>query len=68
MKERGADIVAVAGPDGIDARRYHFPGNRPMVRDRTAKTALQMLRYRLLGETFESPLFTAQGGSDATGG
>jgi nicotinamide-nucleotide amidase len=67
-KPVGTVWVAVAGPDGIDARRYHFPGNRPMVRDRTAKTALQMLRYRLLGETFESPLFTAQGGSDATGG
>ncbi|MDG2031770.1 MAG: CinA family nicotinamide mononucleotide deamidase-related protein [Phycisphaerales bacterium] len=36
------------------ARRFVFPGDRTWVRDRTVKSALQMLRLHILG--FESPL------------
>ncbi|MFT3787716.1 MAG: competence/damage-inducible protein A [Tepidisphaeraceae bacterium] len=32
------------------ARRFNFPGDREMVRDRAAKMALTMLRYHLLGK------------------
>ena len=40
--------------DGYDtdtlARTFLFPGDREMIRDRSAKMALTMLRYRLLGK------------------
>ena len=32
----------------VTARRFFFPGDRTMVRDRSAKSALQMLRFALL--------------------
>jgi nicotinamide-nucleotide amidase len=32
------------------ARTFNLPGDRAMIRDRAAKTALAMLRFRLLGE------------------
>jgi nicotinamide-nucleotide amidase len=32
------------------ARRFNFPGDREMVRDRSAKMALTILRYHLLGK------------------
>ncbi|MGF1633456.1 MAG: competence/damage-inducible protein A [Phycisphaerae bacterium] len=50
-KPVGTVHVALSDVQGVWARRYVFPGDRPMVRDRTAKTALALLRYRLLGET-----------------
>jgi hypothetical protein len=31
------------------ARRFEFPGPRDIVRDRAAKTALQLARWTLLG-------------------
>ena len=31
------------------ARRFRFPGDRATVRDRSAKSALQLLRFALLG-------------------
>jgi nicotinamide-nucleotide amidase len=34
----------------IQARTFHFPGDREAVRDRAAKMALTMLRYHLLGK------------------
>ena len=33
----------------VNAEKHVFPGDRPMVRDRAARTALNMLRLRLLG-------------------
>ena len=36
------------------ARRFVFPGDRTWVRDRTVKSALQMLRLRILG--IDAPL------------
>ncbi len=37
------------GPDEVVARTFNFPGDREMIRDRSAKMALTMLRYRLMG-------------------
>jgi nicotinamide-nucleotide amidase len=31
-------------------RTFNFPGDREMIRDRAAKTALSMLRFHLLGK------------------
>ena len=45
--------LALATPDGTQALQRTFPGDRAMVRDRTAKTALQMLRLHLMGERYE---------------
>ena len=39
---------AATGPS-VEARRFVFPGERTGVRDRAAKTALALLRLRLLG-------------------
>jgi hypothetical protein len=35
---------------GTRARRFVFPGERDIVRDRAAKTALQLARWMLRGE------------------
>jgi nicotinamide-nucleotide amidase len=46
--------VASAGPTaeavGLAVRRFCFPGDREMIRDRSAKMALTMLRFELLGK------------------
>jgi len=43
---------ATARPQGPEAqaRTFNFPGDREMIRDRSAKMALTMLRYRLMGK------------------
>jgi nicotinamide-nucleotide amidase len=33
----------------VGARKFLFPGDREMIRDRSAKMALTMLRFHLLG-------------------
>jgi nicotinamide-nucleotide amidase len=38
------------GPDPVVTRTFLFPGDREMIRDRSAKMALTMLRYHLLGK------------------
>jgi len=38
-----------AGELEVSARTFNMPGDRDMVRDRSAKMAMTMLRYRLLG-------------------
>ncbi|MHC4126786.1 MAG: CinA family nicotinamide mononucleotide deamidase-related protein [Planctomycetota bacterium] len=40
----------------VRARRFFFPGDRTMVRDRSAKSALQALRFALLDIPREVPL------------
>jgi nicotinamide-nucleotide amidase len=40
----------------VSARRFFFPGNRTMVRDRSAKSALQVLRFALEDIPPEVPL------------
>jgi nicotinamide-nucleotide amidase len=49
-KPIGTVCIALAHPEGCQARTFLFPGDREMVRDRSAKMALTMLRYHLLGE------------------
>jgi len=48
-KPVGTVFIGLAGPDRVIARRFEFPGDRDIIRDRTAKSALQMLRFELLG-------------------
>jgi nicotinamide-nucleotide amidase len=49
-KPVGTVWIALAGPDGAEARTFIFPGDREFIRDRSAKMALTLLRYKLLGE------------------
>jgi len=56
-KPVGTVCIAVSSPRSINdpalnitARTFLFPGDREMIRDRSAKTALTMLRYHLLGK------------------
>ncbi|HYE18915.1 MAG TPA: CinA family nicotinamide mononucleotide deamidase-related protein [Tepidisphaeraceae bacterium] len=37
-------------PVNVFTRRFQFPGDREMIRDRSAKTALTLLRFALLGK------------------
>lgn len=48
-KPVGTICIALATASGTNARQFHFPGDREMVRDRAAKMALTMLRFWLLG-------------------
>ena len=41
--------IAVSDIEGEHARLFRYPGNRHLVRDRTAKSALQSVRFRVLG-------------------
>lgn len=50
-KPVGTVCIALAGPDDCQPRTFLFPGDREMIRDRSAKMALTLLRYHLLGET-----------------
>jgi nicotinamide-nucleotide amidase len=49
-KPVGTVWIALAWPGGIEARMFVFPGDREFIRDRSAKMALSLLRYKLLGE------------------
>ena len=60
-KPVGTVCLALARPDptaplgaAVTARTFHFHGDREMVRDRSAKMALTMLRFELMGK--ELPL------------
>jgi nicotinamide-nucleotide amidase len=48
-KPVGTVCIALAHAHGTVARTFNFPGDREWVRDRSAKMALTMLRYHLLG-------------------
>jgi nicotinamide-nucleotide amidase len=52
-KPVGMICIALASPAAqgeldVQARTFHFPGHRQLVRDRAAKMALTLLRYRLM--------------------
>lgn len=47
-KPVGLVHVALAGPEGTDVGRYNWPAERPAIRIRAAKTALNLLRRKLL--------------------
>lgn len=53
-KKVGTVWIALAGRTkgdrGVAAEKFHFVGDRASVRDRAAKTALNILRLRLLGK------------------
>jgi nicotinamide-nucleotide amidase len=49
-KPVGTVCIALASGAGTTARTFHFPGDREMIRDRSAKMALSMLRFHLLGK------------------
>jgi nicotinamide-nucleotide amidase len=48
-KPVGTVFIGRSGPDGTQVRRFQMPGERDIVRDRSAKSALQWLRFALLG-------------------
>jgi len=49
-KPVGLCYVALAGPEGTFCREFHFPGDRDMVRLRTAYFAIDMLRLALIDD------------------
>lgn len=49
-KPVGTVCIALAYPDGAEARTFLFPGDREFIRDRSAKMALTLLRFHLLNE------------------
>jgi nicotinamide-nucleotide amidase len=50
QKPVGTVCVALADSDNVKARTFLFPGDREMIRDRSAKMALTLLRVHLLGK------------------
>lgn len=48
-KPAGTVFIGVAGPHGTTVAHLAVRGDRATVRDRSAKSALQLLRFRLLG-------------------
>jgi nicotinamide-nucleotide amidase len=53
-KPVGTVCIGLADSGGVTSRTFSFPGDREMIRDRSAKMALALLRFRLLGTP---PLF-----------
>jgi nicotinamide-nucleotide amidase len=49
-KPVGMVCIGLAHPAGVTVRTFKFPGDREMIRDRSAKMALTLLRYQLLGK------------------
>jgi nicotinamide-nucleotide amidase len=49
-KPVGTVFISLAHESGVTTKQFHFPGDRDWVRDRSAKMALTMLRYYLLGK------------------
>jgi nicotinamide-nucleotide amidase len=49
-KPVGMVCIALASPSNIDARTFRMFGDREMIRDRSAKMALMMLRFSMMGK------------------
>jgi nicotinamide-nucleotide amidase len=49
-KPVGTVWIGFAWQGGADARMFVFPGDREFIRDRSARMALTLLRYKILGE------------------
>jgi nicotinamide-nucleotide amidase len=47
-KPVGTVCIALAESDKVTAQTFNFPGDREAIRDRSAKMALSLLRFRLL--------------------
>ena len=50
QKPVGTVCLSMADTKEVVTRTFNFPGDREMIRDRSAKMALTMLRYHLLGK------------------
>lgn len=50
-KPVGTVCIGLASADGTLTKTFNFPGDREWIRDRAAKTALAMLRYKILNLT-----------------
>lgn len=50
QKPVGTVCIGLADTKDVFTRTFNFPGDREMIRDRSAKTALTMLRYHLMGQ------------------
>jgi nicotinamide-nucleotide amidase len=50
-KPVGTVCIALAHPAGEVTRTFHFPGDREMIRERSAKTAINLLRFQVSGRT-----------------
>ncbi len=50
-KPVGTVCIALATPQDVQVRTFVFSGDREMVRDRSAKMALTLLRFQLLGKS-----------------
>ena len=57
LKPVGTVWIGLAGPKEAEAMQFCFPGNRGTVRHRAVRTALQILRFKLLGEAMDELLF-----------
>lgn len=49
-KPVGTVCIAVSHAEAVESRTFRFPGDREFIRDRSAKMALAMLRFHLLGK------------------
>jgi nicotinamide-nucleotide amidase len=49
-KPVGTVCIALASPQRVQVRTFVFSGDREMIRDRSAKMALTLLRFQLLGK------------------
>ena len=49
-KPVGTVCIALATPRGVQVRKFLFPGDREMIRDRSSKMAMTLLRFELLGK------------------
>ncbi len=52
-KPVGTVFIGLTGSDGMEVRRFQFPGQRAQIRLRAAQMAMTMLRLKLLGRPFE---------------
>jgi nicotinamide-nucleotide amidase len=59
-KPVGTVFIALAFDEHVIARRFLFTGDRWTVRDRSAKSALQMLRFHLLEVDPRTPMLWSQ--------
>jgi len=68
-KPVGLCFAGLAGPEGAFCRKFQFPGDREMVRLRTAYFAIDMLRLALIGEKARLEPFrvAGAGGGEAKG-
>lgn len=53
-KPVGLVFIGLAGADGVEVRRFQFPGVRGQIRLRAAQMAMTMLRLKLLRQQFEA--------------